>query len=101
MSPQVRRIAITLATLTLLMSLFLLIQGFSDPPEALAGCQPADGCQSWRAFSTNACCCSAQNILMGQERWCWHVKVNCDILWYLEVSPYYTCTGGYCLCYPG
>lgn len=105
MSSLVKRIAVLLAAFTLLVSLFLVIQGFFDPPEALAGCQPADGCQPWFPVQTSTCCCpypgSWGNRLVAWQRWCWHVKVNCDIVWTLETRPYQTCTGDPCFCYPG
>jgi len=99
MSSLARRVAVLLAAFTLLTSLFLVVQGFSDPPEALAGCIPTDGCQSWFPVETNTCCCGPQSRLVTWQRWCWHVKVNCDIVWSLETSPIQTCTGSWCRCY--
>ena len=102
MSLLFRKVAALAAAFTLLMSLFLVIQGFADPPEALAGCVPDDGCQSWYSIRVGCCCphgpVSCGNGLLTWRRWCWHVGVDCDIDWYLETNPIQTCTGSYCCC---
>ena len=100
MSSRVRRMALGLATLTLLMSLFLVAQGFLNAPEALASCPERTWCDPPYDVPTTACCCFQQNMLICQFQRCYWQEYDCTInedVW----NPSCQCTGSYCSCYYG
>jgi len=100
MSSQVRRMALGLATLTLLASLFVVVQGFVSAPEALAACQPMSGCYD-QTFTqpSNWCCCSSHRFAVWLCRTCWRVNLWCEASWWNECFDYY-CAGSDCWCLP-
>ena len=101
MSSLARRMALGLATLTLLTSLFFAAQGFLDPPEqALAACEPMSGCYE-PSFTAEQpfCCCSAGRFIVYVCRHCWRITLSCDVQYYDECFAQY-CAGAGCACLP-
>jgi len=100
MSSRVRRMALGLATLTLVTSLFLAVQGFLDPPEqALAACEPMSGCYD-NSFTVESpyCCCSRHRFSVWVCHTCWEITLSCDVYYHTECFDFY-CAGSFCGCY--
>jgi len=93
--------ALGLATLTLLASLFLVAQGFLGAPEALASCREETGCGDVFYEPTSICCCYNHTWMAYGYRWCWWREVDCTVNWdkiLVDQSCYH---GTYCDCiYP-
>jgi len=102
MSLRVRRMALGLATLTLLTSLFLVAQGFLNAPEALASCPERIWCDPPFLWETNECCCSgpwAYYRMAWLVQTCYWQEVDCTI----NSHQFYSgpgCWGGFCTSCP-
>lgn len=99
MSKQARRIAMSLAALTLLASLFLAVQPFLDPPdEALAACEVQISCWPWVTITSGYCCCGSERLeLCGCQR-CTKINLDCSVTQYWN-CPYCWCDYRYfCRC---
>jgi len=100
MSPRVRRMALGLATLMLLTSLLLVVQGFLNAPEVLAACSESTWCNPPWTVDYPLCCCGGAG---HEHRWallfqtCYWREVDCTInseMFYLGAG----CFGSYCPC---
>ena len=95
MSSLARRMALALATLTLLTSLFMVAQGFLDAPEALASCPERTWCDPPYIVEKGWCCYSSNRIFAQSWQWCYWQEWDCTInsqLIYLGQG----CFGSYC-----
>ena len=94
MSSRVRRMALGLATLTLLTSLFLVAQGFLGAPEALAACSERTWCDPLYLVELPDCCLSYRRHAEMYQTCYWR-EVDCTI----NVNSYYHghgCWGSFC-----
>lgn len=97
MSSRVRRIAVGLATVMLLMSLFLAIEELLDPPEqALAACQVETGCYSPYFVTTGVCCSHIPQEWVIVQRVCWKINLDCSVDYWVEEIGH-GCFGPWCL----
>lgn len=88
-----------LATLTLLASLFVAVQGYLDPPEqALAACQPETGCGAYYWYPVYQWCCEDHwqwRVPMYIARDCYRIDLNCDVIYWTETLGWF-CGGPFC-----
>ena len=100
MSSRVRRMALGLATLALLTSLFVVIQGFVSAPEALASCPEETWCDPPFTVDTDECCCNIRPWGYYRAilyRFCYWQEVDCTInreIFLLDIG----CFGNLCWC---
>jgi len=92
--------ALGLATLTLLASLFLVVHGVLNAPEALASCPERTWCDPLFLWETDECCCSGY-WPYWHKAWllqtCYWQEVDCTInshQFYLGSG----CWGSFCEC---
>lgn len=99
MSKQVRRIAMSLAALTLLTSLVLAAQAFLDPPdEALAACQVEVTCYGWCTIGSPFICqCSTGRYQECRCQWCSKINLDCTVTYFWD-CPYCYFSGCCCTC---
>ena len=100
MSSRVRRMALGLATLTLLMSALFVVRGVVDPPDqALASCRERTWCDPPWQQQTTSCCCSTGRWKVFTLQTCYWQEWDCTINWYTAVVGE-DCTGSSCRCIP-
>jgi len=87
--------ALSLATLTLLTSLFMVAQGFVGAPEALAACSETTWCDPLFTQDTNICCYSVSRRWAHLYRWCYWREWDCTINSYLD-NLGAGCYGSFC-----
>jgi len=88
--------ALGLATLTLLTSLFLVVQGFLSAPEALASCPERTWCE-YEVVDLSECCCSDMHRMAALIRYCYWQEWDCTINWtWGQVAD--GCFGSACWC---
>lgn len=97
MSSRVRRMALGLATLTLLTSLFLVAQGFLNAPEALASCPERTWCDPPFLAERAGCCCLAHARSAMLLQTCYWQEYDCTINWD-NIKLDDGCIGSYCYC---
>lgn len=97
MSSRVRRMALGLATLTLLTSLFMVVQGFLNAPEALAACSERTWCDPVYTQPSWICCCPEQRYVVYRMQWCYWREVDCTINSTLYLRSW-SCGGSSCWC---
>jgi len=97
MSSRVRRMTLGLATLTLLASLFMVVQGVLYAPEALAACSERTWCDPPYIVDEGECCCGAYRRLTGLWQECywreWDCTVNHSLVYHGSC-----CCGDFCGC---
>jgi hypothetical protein len=99
MSSRVRRMALGLATLTLLTSVFLVVQGFLNAPEALAACSERTWCDPPIVYDTFRCCCDAYRWYGDMLQMCYWREVDCTVsseMFYVGSG----CFGSFCCLCP-
>jgi hypothetical protein len=79
MSLRVRRMALGLAMLMLLASLFLVVRGFLNAPEALASCPERTWCDPPVVQDTPICCCQIGRNYAHVYQTCYWQEVDCTI----------------------
>jgi len=80
MSSRVRGMALSLATLMLLTSLSLVVQGFLNAPEALASCPERTWCgppSGW--YQILVCCCAYRRWMQARTITCYWQEWDCTI----------------------
>jgi len=98
MSSRARRMALGLATLTLLTSLFLVAQGFLRAPEALASCPERTWCESYVVDLGGCCCPDKYHMWARMHSICYWQEWDCTInAWYTYFDE--GCYGSFCWCY--
>lgn len=102
MSSRARRMALGLATLTLLASLFMVIQGFVDPPgRALAACQSQYvNCYPVTEYRWYECCCHNERSHICLCRVCDKINLDCSVDYDVLICDACYCAGGWCGCKP-
>lgn len=101
MSSRVRRVALGLATLTLLTSLFTVIQGFVDPPgQALAACEVmyVNCSDQFRDYRPWECCCHNERYHICLCRICDKINLDCSVTYDVMVCDACYCAGYWCRC---